>query len=209
MLPPDQSPKPASPHGRWLFALLTALTLLASGCATENWESTNTLWEKETFARYYEPASPANLHLFYSKERKDVLVQYDEVRVADGKIQPRYYWLEPNATRISQGQRPHFVSAKESAGLVPILITEAPTNSIPSVQLYAVTGTNEGLFTLYSGKSEGDPYELPNYIGPSRRVKQVLLTPLAVSADATVLSAVAAYYSLPGLLEGLSGSTIK
>ena len=49
-----------------------------------------------------------------------------------------------------------------------------------------------------------DEYELPVYRDASGRVKQVLLTPVAVTADATIVGGVAAYICLPGLWTSLN-----
>jgi len=184
---------------QWLFALLVAQTVFVSGC-------TSALWDKNTFAHHYQPAAPANLRLFYSKERNDILVQYDESSDTDDKTRPRCYWLWPNTMRVNRERKPHFVSAKKSEGLIPIPVTEAPSNSLPpgSLELYAVAPRGDNLFTLYSGKEQLDPYQLPTYIGVSRRVKQVLLTPLAVGVDATIIGAASAYYSAPWIFAGLS-----
>jgi hypothetical protein len=162
---------------RWLFALLVAQTAFVSGC-------TSVLWNKNTFAHHYQPADPSNLRLFYSKERKDILVQYDELSDTHNKTRPRSYWLGPNTIRV----------------------TKAPPNSIPPgfMELYAVAPRNDYLFTLYSGKEQLDPYQLPMYIGASRRVKQILLTPFAVAVDATIAGAVIAVIDAPWILAGLN-----
>jgi hypothetical protein len=184
---------------RWLFALLVTQTVFVSGC-------TSALWDKNTFAHHYHPANPANLRLFYSKERKDILVQYDELSDTDNKTRPCCYWLEPNTIRVNRERKPHFVSAKESEGLIPIPVTEAPPNSIPPgfMELYAVARRDDDVFTLYSGKEQLDPYQLPTYIGASRRVKQILLTPFAVEFDATIIGAVIGYYAAPQILASLN-----
>jgi len=179
--------------------MLVIQTILLSGC-------TSALWDKDTFAHRYGPANPANLRLFYSQERKDILVQYDEWRDADKKARLRCYWLESNRSRINRERKPHFVSAWESEGLILIPVSEAPPNPAPSgfMGLYAVARHDDGFFTLYSGKERLDPCKLPDYIGASRRVKQVLLTPGAVCIDATIIGAVFGYYAAPGLLAGLN-----
>ena len=61
---------------KWPFMLLAIQTIFVSGCTTA-------LWDRSTFAREYHPADPRNLRLYYSGERKDILVQYDELNVAD------------------------------------------------------------------------------------------------------------------------------
>jgi hypothetical protein len=70
--------------------------------------------------------------------------------------------------------------------------------------LYAVAPHDDTFFTLYSGKDQLEPYKLPKYIGASRRVGQVLLTPFAVGVDATIVGAVIGYIAAPGIFAGLS-----
>jgi hypothetical protein len=181
-----------------LLLLLGAQVFLVSGC-------TSALWDKETFAHHYQPANPVNLHLFYSEERRDLLVQYDESKDAGARIGPRYYWLEPNTLRVNRERKPHFVSASATNGLLPIAVGEAagsPTQS--GMHLYAVARHDDNNLTLYSGKEQLDPYKLPTYVGASRRVKQVLLTPFSVGVDTTMVGAVIAYYSAPQILASLS-----
>jgi len=183
---------------KWPFVLLAVQIVFVSGC-------TSVLWDKSTFAREYHPADPASLHLYYSKERKDILVQYDELNVADKEIRPRFYWLEPNATRINDSRKPHFVSAKASEDLILIPLSESHPDSVlpDSKALYAVSKPKEDLFTLYLGPEQVDLYRLPDYQDSSQRVKQVLLTPFAVAVDATIIGAVVSYYNAPSILSGL------
>jgi hypothetical protein len=184
---------------KWPFVLLTVQIIFVSGC-------TSVLWDRSTFARDYHPADPANLHLYYSNERKDILVHYDELNVTDKKVQPRFYWLEPNATRINDHRKPQFVSARASEDLIPILLSESqPDFALPdSKTLYAVSKPKEHLFALYLGPEQVDLYWLPDYRGSSQRVKQVLLTPFAVAVDATVIGAVVCYVNAPSILSGLN-----
>jgi hypothetical protein len=183
----------------WPFVLLAIQMIFVSGC-------TSALWGKDTFAHDYRPAAPANLHLYYSTERKDVLVQYDESSNPEKAARPRFYWLEPNTIRINGRRKPHFVSAKARADLMSIPVSEALPDSITpgSNGLYAVSERKENLFTLYSDKEEFDPYQLPSYRGGSQRVKQVLLTPFAVAIDATLIGAVFGFYAAPGILASLN-----
>src|SRR5437762_943821 len=86
----------------WFF-VLAVQSLWLSGCAT------HALWEDGRFARYHEPANPANLRLFHSKERREVLVEYDEGREDSDSIRRRAFWLEPNLPRLEERRKPRFV----------------------------------------------------------------------------------------------------
>lgn len=194
-----KSPFPTLSVRLWLFVSLATQTVFVSGC-------TSALWDKDTFAHHYRPANPTNLRLFYSRDRNYILVQYDESTDTDNKSRPRCYWLEPNTLRVNRERKPHFMSPSETKGLIPIPVTEAaPNPTQPAfMELYAVARRDDDFFTLYSGKEQLDPYKLPTYIGASRRVKQVLLTPFAVGVDATIVGAVVGYYSAPEIFANLS-----
>ena len=190
-----------NPKRSVLFLLIIALSILASGCTTA-------LWNKSTFAHYYRPADTPNLRLFYSNERRDVLVRYDERQDSDDRIQPRCYWLERSSSTVNGRQKPKFVPLKTCAAvLVPIPVHETSTNE-PSASLhglYAVAQPNQDSFTLYAGRDELEQYHLPVYSGDrSQKIKQVALTPVAVAVDATIVGAVIGYYAAPSILQGFN-----
>jgi len=185
------------------FVLLAAQAMLLSGCAT------SAVWRTGQFARYSEPADPSNLSLFYSSQNQDVLVEYSEAREDDDSIRRRAYWLHENAERLKERQKPRFVSLAQEQGLVsiPLVQSAAQPDSSLAEGLYAVVSTNGDAFALYTaGKKEGS-YELPVYPDDSGRVKQVLLTPPAVVADATIVGGVIAYYCLPSAWSSFNGLT--
>lgn len=182
-----------------LSLLLVAQIVLGCGC-------TAALWNKETFAQHYRPASPTNVHLFYSKEHRDILVQYDELNLESAEIRTRCYWLEPNVLRANEGRKPHFASLDATNGLMAVRVIENATDPsrLVSWDLHAVAGEDDDFFTLYAGEEKLDPYQLPIYTGPSQRVKQVLLTPFAVAVDLTIVGAAISIYAAPQILAGLS-----
>ena len=171
------------------LVLLAAQTLWLGGCATSR------LWEDGQFARYHEPADRERLELFYSPQKQDVLVEFNESREGSDRIHRRAYWVEPNQSRTRERRKPQFVSVKEAANLTPIPVfglTDAgqPTDEM----LYAITSTTGHSFTLYSGEKQLKSCDLPVYRDMSGRTKQVLLTPPAVVADATIAAGVVAVY---------------
>jgi len=182
-----------------LLALPALPLIFACGC-------TSVLWDKETFAHHYGPATDSNLRVSYSKERKDILVQYCESEEGEAKTRLRCYWLDPNTVRVNRNRRPHFASANSSRGLTPLPVDDSAPNSTNAVptQLSAVIVRGDDYFTLYSGTEKLDPYKLPVYNGRSQRVKQVLLTPFTVAFDATVIGAVVGIYSSPQIFGGLN-----
>jgi hypothetical protein len=175
-----------------LLILVVCQAILLSGC-------TSALWEKERFARYHWPANPPNLRLFYSEPVRDVLAEYDEVSEGTTTVQHRAYWLEPNALAVAAERQPLFVPVTNVQDLVVVPVTENATGLPPSAYqgLYAVVSTNGQSFSLHLGKKEPTDYRLPMYFtGSGQRVKQVLLTPLAVATDATVVGGVVFWFVL-------------
>jgi len=168
---------------------MAAQTLWLTGCATGR------LWEEGQFARYHEPANPQKLELFYSAAKKDVLVEFNESREGSDQIRRRAYWVEPNQSRTSNRRKPEFVSVKEASGLTPIPVFTLMGDKQPAGEgLYAVSSTSGHSFTLYSGEKQLQSFDLPVYQDKSGRTKQVLLTPPAVVADATIVAGVVAVY---------------
>jgi hypothetical protein len=166
---------------------------------------TSALWKQETFARRFQPANPVNLELFYSESRKDILVAYDETTDKDTKVERRQYWLERDNITVNRERKPHFVSARAAEGLKKIPVEEeAPAGTAGKEDLVVVARQDDDFFTLYSGGEKLDPYKLPAYPDPSRRAKQVLLTPLAVTLDATIIGAVMGAYWSPYMLASLN-----
>jgi hypothetical protein len=172
-----------------LLILLVCQAALLTGC-------TSALWEKQSFADRYRPANPPNLQLFYSESAKDVLVEYDEVSTGAPVVQRRAYWLEPNAMKVATDCKPRFVPAANTPDFAAVPVTDNPANPAVSSYrgLYAVVATNGQSFTLCLGEKEATVYKLPVYFGGSRqRAKQVLLTPIAVAADAAIVGGALAY----------------
>lgn len=174
------------------FVVLAAAMILLSGCAT------SALWEEGRFARFHEPATPSNLQLFHSGQREAVLVQYDESREGDESIRRRVYWLEPGREPVKNPHKPSFVSVETARDLSPIRVVDSPAATPPANPgLYAIVPTDGMGFSLRSGEKTVGSYELPVYEDASGKTKQVLLTPLAVVADLTIIGGVIAVYCWP------------
>jgi hypothetical protein len=67
---------------------------------------------------------------------------------------------------------------------VPVFVV-APPN--PPPMLYAVTGTNAGCFTVFSGGRGIHSCELPVYADGWGRVERIAWTPFAMTADLTII----------------------
>jgi hypothetical protein len=162
---------------------IAATTAFLAGCATSK------LWEADHFARFGEPAPEANLRLFRSNENREVLVEYDELAPWKGDIRRRAYFLYENDARVRALKKPRFLIRSATGGLEPIPVLLQPqTETEPVAQLYAVVSTNGHKFTLFApGDRPGTAYDLPTYRTSSGRLTQVLLTPPALVADATIV----------------------
>jgi len=160
--------------------LLCLLACGLSGCAT------SALWENHAFDGFNEPARPANLKVF--KTQGDWLVQYDEVNENNERIRRRAYYLKPN--RDLGRRKPRFVKVAKSLSFPPA---------------HVVVSADGRRFTLYDEAANLGTYELPVYPAQSGRVKQVLLTPCTLVADATIVGGVIALYwwsaGAPGLAD--------
>jgi hypothetical protein len=105
--------------------------------------------------------------------------------VRDGGDAPRrlHFFLGENRERITERQKPHFVSTNRLA-LTPVPLN-ASTNAPPAAAF-------DGALTIYTGRGQVGPYPLPTYEEASGTAVQAALTPLAVTGDVLCLSAILA-----------------
>ena len=180
-------------------ARLLPLLLLTfgSGCAT------NALWNNGNLEAIKEPASNINLRLFDAKRQNDLLVVYDEYSERNDGIRTRAYWLNENETLVNQRLAPHFVNTNLIHNLpsVPVFHASAPSETNLTQALYAIVATNQQSFTLYSGNREISSYDLPFYNDGKGRVEKIALTPIAVTADLTIVGGYIGVWCLYGLAE--------
>jgi len=162
---------------------LIAWALLPGGCATK------ALWEEVRFARFHEPASPATLRLAYSNRAQDVLVEYDESCEEKTFIKRRADFLYDNRQRIETRRKPRFVRPARAVGFEPIRVLESPRaiTAPAAAGIHAVVSTDNQSFTLYTNEMSLGSFDLPVYTDASRKTKQVLLTPVTVTTDLTIV----------------------
>ncbi len=165
---------------RLLWPVVAAVLL--GGCATSQ------LWEERAFV---EPASPPNLQLSFDRQRKDVLVQYDAISDRTNKTRRRAYFLHENRGRLAARRKPEFVSNATARKLepLPVLAPEQLPAADTNSDLHAVAFPGSTSFALYSKDHEIGSYDLPVYPDGYHRARQIVLTPLAVVADVTLVSA--------------------
>jgi hypothetical protein len=167
------------------FLPLLLLTL-GSGCATQ------ALWNNGNLEAIKEPASNINLRLFDAKRQNDLLVVYDEYSERNDGIHARAYWLNENQARVNQRLAPNFVSTNLSRNFpsVPVFYEPASSETNLTQTLYAVVATNQQSFTLFSGNHEIGSHNLPLYNDGKGRVEKIALTPIAVTADLTIVGGI-------------------
>jgi hypothetical protein len=177
---------------RWFSTKWLLLPLLASGCVTHK------LWTETKLDEWNEPAGAPNLRFFYDAKRDDYLIVYDEFSERHFTTEPRAFFLRRNEPALEQIRRPHFVRTNWASHLAPMpLFCRAPTD-IPATP-YAITGTNGGRFTVYSGHASRGPYALPIYNDGIDLWERIAWTPLTVTADLTIVGGVVVLVVWTGL----------
>ncbi len=181
---------------RQLWTITLLLPLLTSGCAT------NALWNKTDLDAWNEPAQNAEVRLFDARQKRDFLVVYDEYSERHDSIHIRAYLLNQNHKRVAQGQKPHFVSTRLSHKLapVPIFQTLPESNTNSSQTIYAVISSNKQSFTIYSGEEKTD-YSLAVYNDGRGQIYRIALTPIAVTADLTIVGGILGCWFIYALAE--------
>lgn len=172
---------------QWLRTMLLLPLTLASGCAT------HALWTESKLDNWNEPAPQSNLRLFAADPPQDVLVLYEEYSDRCESIRTRAYLLNENQKRLAQNRAPLFVGTNQTNGLPAVPVFHLPTSLATNQQhgLFAIAATNNQSFTLYCGDRNLGSHDLPVYNDGTGKYKRVALTPLAVTADLTVVGGVA------------------
>jgi hypothetical protein len=183
--------------------MLLLFPLLTGGCAT------NALWNKTDLDAWNEPAQNADVRLFDARHKKDFLVLYDEYSERHDSIHTRAYFLNQNQKGVAQGQKPHFVNARLSHQLppVPIFQTLPESDTNFSQTIYAVISTNRQSFTIYSGKEKTD-YSLAVYNDGRGQTARIALTPVAVTADLTIVGGFLGCWFIYALAESGYSATV-
>jgi hypothetical protein len=176
-----------------------ALMILGGGC-------TMALWQNDIIDPWNEPATQSHVHLFQSQPEGKILVVYNEHNGRNDAMRRRAYWLTESQDDPERHQAPHFVSTNSSAGLTAIPIFVAPPDPLELPPLYAVAATNGQSFSLYSSQTKTRSYSLPSYDDRKGEVEKVLLTPITVAGDLTIIGGVIGYLYIGGLNTGYNPS---
>jgi hypothetical protein len=174
-------------------------SMLGTGC-------TVALWRNEMLDTWNEPATDSHMRLYQSQPPEKILVIYDEYCDRRNAMRPRAYWLNENQPQPEHPRTPHFVSTNSAAGLTAIPVFLAPPKPADLPPLYAVAATNGQSFSLYSGGIKTASYDLPSYNDGTGEVEKVLLTPVTIAGDLTIIGAVAGYIYFGGLNSGYNPS---
>ena len=162
---------------------VAALAWLGAGCMT------NKLWNDGSMVHSHFPAIPPNLTIYRAEHGDDLLVEYDEACDYNESLVRRAYWLMANQGRIQEKQKPHFVSLSTDKNLQTIPVHLAGCQGSGGALPCAYCSTNGATLTVVFENAHEEDYELPRYADSTGATKKVLLTPLAVATDATVVGA--------------------
>lgn len=163
--------------------LAALLLLLQPGCMTR------ALWTGDLTETYHAPSSPTGLALFDVPDKKDVLVQYEELGPWNDRPHIRQFLLHDNVERLELGKQPIFVSS---------LPLEA--RPLPREEIWADVSANGTTFTVNrANRSPEGPFSLPTYRGASGKAKIAVMTPLTVAVDSTVIGGWLGWWCLQGV----------
>jgi hypothetical protein len=174
----------------YLFALL--LPLLPGCGSLQEHTFTGRLWSDNFLTNYHQPANDPGAKAFLKANHEDVLITYDEQKESSDNIKRRAFYVLENQRRLESRKKPHFVSLKTAAGLEPVPIfwetNRFESNTVASAVIFS---TNyHSLELILTNQNQGQ-FTMPVYEDGHGRQTQVLLTPLAVTADAGVVAAIA------------------
>jgi len=162
-----------------------AFLLFQTGCVTRN------LWEDAYFA----PAVPADIRLYKSVSPPGVIVEYNE-RIAGGRSTGRQaYLLTVDGWRSTNGVPIFLPPGTGAANSQPIPMLQVRSPAVGPLEggYWGMESLNPHQFDLYRDGQSLGTFELPFYSKRNRTVGRVMLTPLAVVADATVSATISAY----------------
>lgn len=180
---------------RWISWMLVFCVMpWMTGCDS----LTGRLWSSDIGENNYQAAAEPNLKLSQTPDRKDVMVQYDEVRSKDTKIQRRAYLLFANEKTVAAGKKPQFITGKAVGKMqgFPLAISYMTNLSmVGDLTLRVILEEDKHHFTLVSNGTEIGAYQLPDYMHHSTWI-QVVLTPATVTGDVIICASVVGIFVL-------------
>lgn len=178
-------------------AALLVLLLGSSGCAVATNEASAPDTMLETVWKAEPPPSklsgqPGALRLFFSQQRQDLLVVYDEYPLGDNPMRTRAYWLYESEDRLGHDDgHVSFVKTNSAVGLAPVPVcstTAALSTNSPEALSVVTTVDNDYTFTVYSGQREVSTHTLPlHFVGPGNvTLQKIAVSPLAILVDGMI-----------------------
>lgn len=168
------------------LAVLLMVAVL-SGCATP------ALWKEKNRIGTFAPADNPRIALYESSQPSDVLVVFEQHIVNSDAQTRRAYYLFVNEPVIVAGGKPQFVSPAKVDTLpqIPMRSPEEPVADCLVQSAYCAVMKPQGDgFQLYRDQDLVGDYKLPKYAATKNLTGRILLTPLAVGADAVITGAV-------------------
>ena len=171
---------------KWMLLLLAVTAV--PGCVT------HALWEDANLGTRHQPAAEANLRVFRSGNPRELLVLYKESVEGQESALTRAYFLYENERRVARQRPPKFVKIDSFRGLepVPVFPTGKAGTATPPPPLYAVLSADKLWFELYSSGMPVGAFALPVYRDGMGQTERIALTPLAVTADLSIIGGAAA-----------------
>jgi len=128
--------------------------------------------------------------LFDAPQKADVLAVYDELSPWRRVPKQRAYFVCENISQIRSGKKPHFVTLANTNGLSAVPLYDASLLSVfalSSYTVYAIAFTNRVRFTIARNEGCQGDFELPVYRSPSANFKRILLTPITLAVDISLI----------------------
>jgi hypothetical protein len=161
------------------------MLILLPGCATHY------LWKDSQFSEPHAPAVQNHLQLYQVPQNEELLAVYDET-ARSGMSQRRAYFVFQNDALIAASRKPSFLPPSGLPVGTPVPTFESSErNTATNLPVFAVKSGSYG-FEFYQRGFEARHYDLPRYKDRWNTSKQVLITPLAVALDSTIVAGVVA-----------------
>jgi hypothetical protein len=175
-------------------AFASVMLLLLPGCATHH------LWTESRFAEKHAASVEPHLEIYRMHSAPSFVAVYDEWNPR-GPVTRRAYFLFPNDVRSAASKKPRFVPlhVTQVGERVPIFEKAPEVGAITNIA-WAVKFSPFS-FELYDAGSCLGRHELPVYRDSGNTTAQVLITPVALVADATIVAGIIAAMAAAAELE--------
>jgi len=131
-------------------------------------------------------AQPLALRVFFSPQRHDLLVVYDEYPLDSSPMRTRAYWLYQSDENLGHDGHVSFVKTNAAPDLVSVPVFNT-TNALAanSLDSLAAVTTDDCTFTIYSGQREVSSHSLPIPFVKTGTgtAEKIAVSPLAIEMD--------------------------